>query len=71
MRLFVGERLSYPDERTEAYDPDVTYDPLYVAYIENDAPESGLPPVGLSDEAFIRGKTPMTKRMCARRRRCI
>lgn len=22
VRLFVGERLSYPDERTEAYDPD-------------------------------------------------
>lgn len=62
MRLFVGERLSYPDERTEAYDPDATYDPLCMAYIENDAPESGLPPVGLSDEAFIRGKTPMTKR---------
>lgn len=61
-RLFVGERLSYPDERTEAYDPDATYDPLCMAYIENDAPESGLPPVGLSDEAFIRGKTPMTKR---------
>ena len=62
VRLFVGERLSYPDERTEAYDPDATYDPLCMAYIENDAPESGLPPVGLSDEAFIRGKTPMTKR---------
>ena len=61
-RLFIGERLSYPDERTEAYDPDATYDPLCMAYIENDAPESGLPPVGLSDEAFIRGKTPMTKR---------
>ena len=77
VRLFVGERLSYPDERTEAYDPDATYDPLCMAYIENDAPESGtvipagtalyapesgLPPVGLSDEAFIHGKTPMTKR---------
>ena len=62
MRLFVGERLSYPDERTEAYRADTQYDPLCMAYIENDAPESGLPPVGLSDEAFIRGKTPMTKR---------
>ena len=55
-------RASKGDERTEAYDPDATYDPLCMAYIENDAPESGLPPVGLSDEAFIRGKTPMTKR---------
>ena len=74
VRLFVGERLSYPDERTEAYDPDATYDPLCMAYIENDAPESGLPPVGLSDEAFIRGKTPMTvSGMCVRSscRRCI
>ena len=61
-RLFVGERLSYPDERTEAYRADAQYDPLCMAYIENDAPESGLPPVGLPDEAFIRGKTPMTKR---------
>lgn len=42
---FVGERLSYPDERTEAYDPDATYDSLCMAYIENDAPESGLPPL--------------------------
>ena len=25
-------------------------------------PEKGLPPVGLSDDAFIRAKTPMTKR---------
>lgn len=61
-RLFVGERLSYPDERMEAYRADAQYDPLCMVYIENDAPESGLPPVGLPDDAFIRGKTPMTKR---------
>ena len=35
---------------------------LFVGERLSDAPESGLPPVGLSDEAFIRGKTPMTKR---------
>lgn len=59
--LIVGERLSYPDERVAPYE-DRAYDPLSVALVLNDAPEKGLPPVGLDDEAFVRGKTPMTKR---------
>ena len=59
--LIVGERLSYPDQRVMPYEPR-EYDPLCVAAILNDAPESGLPPVGIDDAAFIRGKTPMTKR---------
>ena len=62
VRLTVGERLSSPEERVAPYDPLREYDPLAVALAENDAPARGLPPVGLDDEAFVRGKTPMTKR---------
>lgn len=61
VRLTVGERISYPDERVAVYEPR-TYDPLSVALAENGHPEGGLPLIGLPDEAFIRGKTPMTKR---------
>jgi len=59
--LTVGERLSYPDERVAPYERR-PYNPLSVAMIENPAPKGGLPPIGLRDDAFIRGKTPMTKR---------
>lgn len=59
--LIVGERVSYPDERIAPY-AERAYDPLCVALITNDRPQSGLPPLGLADEAFLRGKTPMTKR---------
>ena len=59
--LTIGERISYPDERVAAYESR-TYDPLSVALIENNCPEPGIPPIGLQDDAFIRGKTPMTKR---------
>lgn len=61
VRLTVGERISYPDEHIAAYEPR-TYDPLSVALAENGHPEGGLPLIGLPDEAFIRGKTAMTKR---------
>lgn len=61
-RMTVGERLSYADERVAAYEPERDYPSLCMAYVRNDAPESGLPPIGLSDESFCRGKTPMTKR---------
>ena len=59
--LTVGERISYPDERIAPYEPR-EYDPLSVAVIQNPSPRKGLPPIGLPDDAFIRGKTPMTKR---------
>lgn len=59
--ITVGERVSYGDESVAAYE-ERPYDALSVALIENGAPEKGLPPVGLPDEAFSRGKTPMTKR---------
>ncbi|MDO5300229.1 MAG: precorrin-6y C5,15-methyltransferase (decarboxylating) subunit CbiE [Clostridia bacterium] len=61
VRMTVGERISYEDERIGPYEARA-YDPLCMALLDNDAPEAGLPPVGLPDEAFIRGKTPMTKR---------
>ena len=61
LRLYVGERLSYPDERVALYE-EREYDSLSCALIENDAPERHAPVFGLDDESFIRGKTPMTKR---------
>ncbi|MBR1606734.1 MAG: precorrin-6y C5,15-methyltransferase (decarboxylating) subunit CbiE [Clostridia bacterium] len=59
--LTVGERVSLPDEQIGPY-AERAYDPLSVALIQNEHPVSGLPIIGLPDEAFIRGKTPMTKR---------
>ena len=60
-RMTVGDRLSYADERVDAYEPGRAYPPLCMVLVENDAPESGLPKIGLADESFCRGKTPMTK----------
>ena len=59
-RLFIGEKLSYPDESVGLYE-DREYDPLSVALILNDAPNDDIRPSGLDDGEFIRGKTPMTK----------
>ena len=57
----VGERLCCEGECVASYE-EREYDPLSVAFIANDTPEPGLPPVGIPDGEFIRGKTPMTKR---------
>ena len=65
VQLFVGERLSYEDEKilsgkAEAF---IGYegDPLSVVYLENEQAVP-LPAVhGIKDEAFIRDKVPMTK----------
>lgn len=66
VRMCAGERLSYPDERLTWGAPSElagqTFDPLSLVWIENSSPASGLPPLGLDDEAFARGKIPMTKR---------
>ena len=61
VRLTVGDRLSYADEYVGPAAGHAC-SPLCMAMLENDQPESGLPPIGLPDDAFIRGKTPMTKR---------
>ena len=65
VKLYVGERLSYPEERITQGSPKElsarTFDSLCVVLIEN--VEAGALPVthGLDDELFIRGKVPMTK----------
>ena len=59
--LTVGERVSLPDECIASYE-NRPYDPLSVALIQNERPLPGLPAIGLPDDAFLRGKTPMTKR---------
>ena len=64
VRIHVGERLGYPEEKISSGTPadlaDGTYDGLCVALIENpeatDASRSCI-----SDEEFLRGKAPMTK----------
>lgn len=66
VRMCVGERLSYPDERLIWGSPEEIaaggFDPLCLVWFENKAPKSGLPGFGIDDESFVRGKIPMTKR---------
>lgn len=66
VRMCVGERLSYPDERLARGTPEqitaMDFDSLCLVWFENPAPQSGLPGFGIEDEAFVRGKIPMTKR---------
>lgn len=63
LRVRVGERLSYPDERiiegTAGELKDLTFDGLSVMYIENESFVSPHSP--LRDVDFIRGGAPMTK----------
>ncbi len=58
--LTVGERLSYEDQSVAPYEQR-PYAPLCMACVQNEHPQCGLPPIGLPDDAFVRGKTPMTK----------
>ncbi len=59
--ITVGERISYPDEQIGPFE-DREYDPLCVALIRNDQTEKSTRFFGLPDDAFARGKTPMTKK---------
>lgn len=68
VKVTVGERLGYPDERIISGNAGEmageAFDPLSAVLIENDSPES--PAAGLPDEAFLRDPAekpvvPMTK----------
>ena len=71
-RVFVGERLGYPEERlVQASAAELsceTFDSLAVMLVEAPADGEGMPNVawpwetpGIPDEAFVRGSVPMTK----------
>lgn len=66
VRVAVGERLGYNDQRIRIGMPrdflDVQFDPLAMLMIDNLQPARSLPQMGLPDNAFVRGNTPMTKR---------
>jgi len=64
--VYVGERLSYPDERirtgTAASMAEEEFDPLAVLLVENEkVMRRDTVTHGLRDELFLRGQTPMTK----------
>lgn len=64
LTVAVGERLSYPEERiTKGQATELAsrhFDALSVLYIENNHPCTGYR-AGIDDNAFMRGKVPMTK----------
>ncbi len=64
VKVFIGERLGYADERISSGTPaqllDRNWDGLCVALIENPTPLAGLR-CCIDDEEFLRGKAPMTK----------
>jgi precorrin-6Y C5,15-methyltransferase (decarboxylating) len=64
VKVNIGERLGYPEERITSGTPAElepgTYDGLVVALIENENASSATLSC-IDDDAFIRGKAPMTK----------
>ena len=62
--VYVGERLRYPEERIAKGSPGElkgrTFGGLCAALIENPAYQGGIPSC-MEDEAFVRGRAPMTK----------
>lgn len=65
VHLTVGENLSYEEERILSGTPKELLreeiNPLCVIYIENKEAKGRNVSYGMAEEAFIRGKTPMTK----------
>lgn len=65
VRVTVGENLSYPEEKiTAGYAKDLyerKFSKLAVALFEYDNPQPETIAPGICDDAFIRGKVPMTK----------
>ncbi|MDO5415568.1 MAG: precorrin-6Y C5,15-methyltransferase (decarboxylating) subunit CbiT [Lachnospiraceae bacterium] len=68
VKMTVGERLSYPEERIASGYPAAfageRFDPLSVLLLENPeaSNEAAFPDLpGIPDACFVRGKTPMTK----------
>lgn len=65
IRVAVGERLSYPDEKishgTAADLADCVTDPLSVMLLENPRAKNHMVTHGVGDGEFLRDKVPMTK----------
>lgn len=65
VRITVGERLSYPEERiTSGFPGEMAgqqFDALSLALFENPGPMTARIGPGIGDERFIREKVPMTK----------
>ena len=65
MVLYVGERLSYADEKIQKGTPetfaDYEGDSLSVLYVENENYRQQSATHGIRDEEFLRDKVPMTK----------
>ncbi|MDD2972150.1 MAG: precorrin-6A reductase [Lachnospiraceae bacterium] len=65
VRITIGEKLSYPEERIITGTPGelcaMRCDTLAVAYIENPLAGHTIVTHGMEDEAFLRDKVPMTK----------
>lgn len=65
VKITVGERLSYPEERIAAGKPssfeNQEFEALSVALFENPNPVKRSVCAGISDEEFLRGRVPMTK----------
>ena len=66
VEIAVGERLTYQDGRVVSGPPEAVegeaFDPLCLVRVLNPRPTKGLPPIGIPDKEFTRGKTPMTKK---------
>lgn len=65
IKITVGEKLSYPEERIVSGNPmemeGREFDSLSVALFENPAPDARKVCAGIRDEEFLRGRVPMTK----------